>query len=202
MWTQVLRNYPTDDLALAHRGIFRAKTGNIDGAQNDFELAIKDGCNRSDIYENIGNVYNMLGNDNVSERKMFEKKAILMFEKALDLDPESGSIYFNLGISLINSDSNAAETALKNALKLMPYNEIRILRPLGESQLNGGKFSDAIASFTKAIGLGVKTEEIFYYRGLSYIGLGDVEKAKNDLKAALLINPDNNQTRSVLSQIK
>ena len=40
LWSQVLEIYPTCDLALGNRGNYRGKNGNIQGAMQDFEVAI------------------------------------------------------------------------------------------------------------------------------------------------------------------
>ena len=69
------------------------------------------------------------------------------------------------------------------------------------SQLNAGRYQDAITTLTKAIDIGVGTDNIYYHRGLSFIGAGDNTKAIADIKKALEINPNNADARKRLLEL-
>ncbi len=193
LWSQVLEYYPKEDLALANRGNHRGKTGNIEGAIADFEKAIADGCLRADVYEGLGNSYGTMSNQKPDQKEALLAKAIAMYQKALELEPQKGNIHFNLGISQLQTNPAQSVNAFKEALRMMPYKEMEILPVLGLSLLNAGKYQDAIQTITQAIEKGVETEFVYYYRGLAYYGMGDTPNAVADFNKALSINPNNQE---------
>lgn len=201
LWTQVLQYYPKEDLALANRGNNRGKTGNIPGAMEDFEIAIADGCQRADVYEGLGNSYGTMSDQQPEKKQEFVNKAISMYKKALEIDPTKGNIFYNLGIAQLQTNPAESMKAFTDALKIMPYKEGDILPVLGMSQLNAGRYQDAITTLTKAIDIGVGTDNIYYHRGLSFIGAGDNTKAIADIKKALEINPNNADARKRLLEL-
>ncbi len=191
LWTQTLLYYPKDDLALANRGNHRGKKGNIKGAMTDFEVALTDGCNRADVYEGLGNSYGTLSDQKPDKKQELVSKAITMYKKALEIDPAKGNIHYNLGVAQIQTNPSASVTAFTQALTLMPYREREILPVLGLSQLNSGKYTEAVQTLTKAINTGLNTDGVYYHRGLAYLGINDKEKALTDFNQALMINPNN-----------
>ncbi|MBK9735385.1 MAG: tetratricopeptide repeat protein [Saprospiraceae bacterium] len=201
LWTQVLEFNPTEDLALANRGNHRGKTGNIDGAMLDFEKAISDGCLRADVYEGLGNSYGTISEKQGDKKESYVAKAIAMYKKALELEPGRGNVHFNLGIAQLQTNPAASVIAFTEALRLMPYKEADILPVLGLSQLNSGNYADAIKTLSKAIDSGIKTDAIFYYRGLANLGMGNKKDATLDFNQALTLNPNNEDVKSRLSQL-
>jgi len=201
LWTQVLQYYPKEDLALANRGNYRGKTGNIDGAMSDFEIAIADGCQRSDVYEGLGNSYGTLSEQQSDKKNEYTLKAIEMYKKALSIEPSKGNIYYNLGIAQLQTNPAASEVAFNESLKLMPYKESDILPLLGMSQLNAGKYISAVETLTKSINLGNNSDLVYYHRGLANLGAGNIENARSDFKYALALNPKNENARSRLNNL-
>ncbi len=201
LWTQVLQYYPTEDLALANRGNNRGKTGNISGAMEDFEKAIADGCQRADVYEGLGNSYGTMSEQQPEKKQELVAKAITMYQKALEIDSTKGNIHYNLGIAQLQTNPLASIKAFTDALKFMPYKEAEILPVLGMSQLNSGKYQDAITTLTKAIEIGAGTDNTYYHRGLSYFGTGDKANATADFNKALDINPQNQQVRAKMGEL-
>ncbi|MGB4958907.1 MAG: tetratricopeptide repeat protein, partial [Saprospiraceae bacterium] len=199
LWTQALQYYPNEDLILANRGNHRGKTGNIKGAMSDFEVAIADGCDRADVYEGLGNSYGTMSEQQPENKNEYIGKAISMFNKALELDPENGQVRYNLGVAQLQTNPAASEIAFKEALKRMPYKEANILPVLGLSQLNSGNYLEAIKTLTKVIESGKATDAVFYHRGLANLGVGNRESAKNDFDQALAINPGNADVKARLA---
>lgn len=199
LWTQVLQYFPKEDLALGNRGNHRGKTGDITGAMADFEKAISDGCERADVYEGLGNSYGTLSDQQPEKKQELVNKAISMYTKALEINPNKGNIFYNLGISQIQTNPAASVTAFNNALRLMPYKEGEILPVLGMSYLNAANYKEALAALTKAIDGGVVTDNVYYHRGLAHLGVGDRAKATTDFKKALEINPSNQDVKSKMA---
>jgi tetratricopeptide (TPR) repeat protein len=52
-----------------------------------------------------------------------------------------------------------------------------------------GRDEEAVADYTKAIGLGENTSLAFYYRGCAYERLGEYEPAISDFTEAIKIDP-------------
>ena len=199
LWTQALQYYPSEDLILANRGNHRGKTGNISGAMTDFEAAIADGCNRADVYEGLGNSYGTMSEQQPANKNEYIAKAISMFNKALELEPNNGQVRYNLGVAQLQTNPSESVAAFSEALKLMPYKEANILPVLGLSQLNSGKYQEAILTLTKVISSGNASDAVFYHRGLANLGVGNRESAKNDFEQALAINPTNEDAKARLA---
>ena len=199
LWTQALQYYPAEDLILANRGNHRGKTGNINGAMTDFEAAIADGCTRADVYEGLGNSYGTMSEQQPDKKNEYITKAIAMFNKALELEPNNGQVRYNLGVAQLQTNPGASVEAFSEALRLMPYKEANILPVLGLSQLNSGNYQEAIITLTKVISSGNATDAVFYHRGLANLGIGNRDVAKNDFDQALAINPANVDVKARLA---
>lgn len=61
---------------------------------------------------------------------------------------------------------------------------------LGRSLHQEKKLQQALDAFERALSLDETLEDAYLYRGLTYIGLGEGQKAVNDLYYALRLNPD------------
>jgi tetratricopeptide (TPR) repeat protein len=202
LWTQVLQYHPKEDLALANRGNHRGKTGNIQGAIQDFELAIADGCNRQDVFEGLGNGYGTLSTQNPSQKQELEVKAKAMFTKALELDPTNANVYYNLGVSQVQSDPKSAMTSLLKALELAPQKDKEVLPLITMCQINSAQYDAALITANKCLALGLNSAEMFYFRGLAYMGLGKFSLAKEDLRQAISIDPNHADAPNKLKQIE
>ncbi len=201
LWTQVLSLYPTDDVALANRGNYRGKTGNIEGAMADFELAIADGCRRADVYEGLGNCYGTMSEQQPAQKLALVQKAIEAYQKGLEIEPNRGNIHFNLGVAQLTGNPAASAQSYKKALEMMPYKEKEILPPLGLALLNSAQYQEAVLTLTKAIDLNGASEGMLYQRGLAYIGLAKPVEARKDLTAVLALNPANPEVPSRLQYL-
>ncbi len=201
LWTQVLEYYPTEDLALANRGNFRGKQGDIEAAIKDFEKATSDGCTRADVYEGLGNSYGVLSERNPENAAELVGKAIKMYEQALNLEPGKGNIHFNLGVAQMQTNPTASVKAFNKALELMPYKASEILPPLGLSLLNSGQYGEAVSLLTDAFSKGIQTEAMFYHRGLANLGIGKNDDAIADFKQALVLNPNYKEAKDRLAMM-
>jgi tetratricopeptide (TPR) repeat protein len=199
LWTQVLQYYPKEDLALANRGNYRGKTGNIQGAMADFETAIADGCHRADVYEGLGNSYGTMSEQLPDKKQAYVSKAIEMYQNALAIEPTKGNIQYNLGVAQMQTNPAASEIAFTEALRLMPYKEKDILPVLGLSQVNAGKYNEAIRTLSRVIDSGQGTDILYYHRGLANLGAGNKDAARADFTQSLKINPQNQEVRQRLA---
>lgn len=201
LWTQTLSVYPTEDLALANRGNYRGKTGNIEGAMADFQQAVADGCRRADVYEGLGNCYGTMSEQQPTQKQALVQKAIETYQKGLEIEPNRGNIHFNLGVAQLTINPAASAQSYKKALEIMPYKEKEILPPLGMALLNSAQYQEAVNVLTKAIALNGPNENTLYQRGLAYIGLSMPKEARNDLNAVLAIQPAHPEVPSRLQYL-
>lgn len=198
LWTQVISHYPKSDVALANRGNYRGKIGNIQGAMADFEAAIADGCDRADVYEGLGNCYGTLSMQATDEREANVLQSIKMYQKALEIDSTKGNIYINLAITQLGFDPESALASFQKALHAMPHKEAQILPGFGVALINTGKYQEAINVLTKAIQLSGATEELLYNRAIAHINIKNNDAAKSDLQQVLNINPNHQNAREKL----
>jgi tetratricopeptide (TPR) repeat protein len=202
LWSQVLKYHPKEDLALANRGNYRGKTGNIDGAVQDFELAISDGCNRADVYEGLGIAYGTLSGRKPGRKDEYVAKAKNSFLKAIEIDSTNSNYYYNFGVSQISVDIDTALALLSKALNMAKHKEKQILPLITMCQINSGKYDQALTSANRCLALGLNSAEMFYFRGLAYMGLGKFSMASQDLKQALVIDPKHPDAGQKLRQIQ
>lgn len=199
LWTQVLQYYPKEDLALANRGNFRGKTGNINGAMSDFEVAIADGCERADVYEGLGNSYGTLSTQNAVQKEAYIAKAIEMYQKALKIDSTKGNIHYNMGITQLSTNALSSVKSFEMALRYMSHRKAEILPVYGIALLNSAKYSEAIKIISQAMTVATPTDAMYYHRGLAHLGNGNSVAAKSDFQEAIKINPNNQEARNRLN---
>ncbi|MFP4099450.1 tetratricopeptide repeat protein [Coleofasciculus sp.] len=120
--------------------------------------------------------------------------AIVCWEKALDIAPDSYSAWYARGLTL--SELGRFEEAIAsydNALQFKPdkdeawYNR-------GIALFNLGQLEEAIASYDKALQFKPDDSEAWYNRGIALDELGQLEEAIASFDKALQIKPDDYQT--------
>jgi tetratricopeptide (TPR) repeat protein len=196
LWTQALSIYPESDLALANRGNYLGKSGRIEDALEDLGKAALNGSTRWDVYEGLGNCYGSLGNAEgieLSSRNELLDESMLMFKRALELNPEKGNIWFNLGITQMHlKKSSESIISFQKALTLMPNKEDVIRSALGFVLIMDGQHEAAIREYDIVIDkFNLKTDQNYTHRGIAKKRLGDIEGGRQDLMTALSINPNN-----------
>ncbi|MCH2021293.1 MAG: tetratricopeptide repeat protein [Saprospiraceae bacterium] len=129
----------------------------INMAFEDFTMAAQLGSKRPDVYEGIGNTYGMKGHNFQSQGQKekaydFFQKAIENYNKALTLNPQKGSAYFNRAVtySILRNHTKAIED-YTNAMKYAPEQSPSALVNRGISYKQIGQKNKAIADFQKAL---------------------------------------------------
>lgn len=116
------------------------------------------------------------------------QEALKQYNKAIELDPNYGSAYYNRGLTL--SDLENYKDAIRDftkAIKLNPHDhEAYYNRALCHRNLKG--FQIAINDLTKALSM---SEEYDYYadRGSTYYLINEYHKAVEDYTSAIALNP-------------
>lgn len=201
LWSQVLEIYPTCDLALGNRGNYRGKNGNIQGAMQDFEVAISDGCDEGNVYEGLGNCYGSLAMQQPSNKDELVQKSIMMYQKAIEIDSTKVNVYINLGITQVQTNSKDAIITLEKALAKAPFKEAYILPAYGAALINVGQNEKAIQVLSQTIQKHGSRVDVLYNRALAYTNIGNIIAAKADLNAVLAINPNHEGAKAKLSEL-
>jgi len=126
LWGTVIKHYPSQEQPHSIRGNYFGKMASraqamgdaklqqayIAKAAADFETAIKLQSTRADVYEGMGNIHGMRGENDM---------ALKMYNKAIELNPKKATVYINRGIvySLLG-DQNASLRDMDKAVQLEP----------------------------------------------------------------------------------
>jgi tetratricopeptide (TPR) repeat protein len=128
------------------------------------------------------------------------EKALELFKKALDLDPEMTEAYNNLGLTYteMNQEEQATE-AFKKAISLSPelaaaYNN------LGYVFYRLGSYHEAIEMYNEAIGRSKDNSSAYTNLGNAFYKLEKIEEAMDAWKKALSIDPANEKARRNLKR--
>jgi len=149
-------------------------------AEKAFSKAIELNPRLAMAYNNRGNAYSNLGND---------QQAIRDYNKAIELNPQLAMAYNNRGNAYFKLDNyQQAIKDFNKAIELDPqlamaYNN------RGNAYVKLGNFHQAIEDFNKAIELDPQYAEPYYNRGRTYNKLGNYQQAIKDCNKAIELNP-------------
>ena len=205
LWTKAIELYPAQETPRSIRGIFyskRAKKTNDlkekkiyqDKAITDFEIAIKAGTQRADVYEGAGCIYGDRG-DYIN--------ALLYLNKAIQMKPTKGSAYFNRALTLSNLNRN--EEAINDyslALRYAPENALETKTNRYMLLLGTGRFKEAIHDLDYLISVDNTNIIFLYNRALAKQQLGDKDGALADYKKVLDLQPDDQLSKEQLQKLK
>jgi len=205
LWTKAIELYPAQETPRSIRGIFYSKrakkTSNLsekeiyeDKALKDFEIAIKAGTPRADVFEGAGCIYGNRGDYN---------NALLCLNKAIQMKPTKGSAYFNRAFTLSNLNRN--KEAIKDynqALRYAPENTFETISNRYMLFLRTGEFKEAIQDLDYLISVDKKNFILYYNRALAKQQLGDREGAVSDYKKVLELQPDDQLSKDQLQKLQ
>jgi tetratricopeptide (TPR) repeat protein len=182
LWSQVVRLHPRSDAAWTSRGSARGEAGDIQGALADFRTAVALGSRRGDLYDGLGNVYGALGGPD---------SALIMFDRALELDPSLARTYYNRAIAKLRvGRAREAIPDLDRAGQMSLPLAATLHFPRANAYMQIGMYREAAAEFSLAIDAGQLLTDAHCNRGLCRLALGDRAGAAADFREALRIDPD------------
>jgi len=173
--------------ALSHyiMGVMHEDLGDVDGAIQEYQKALKADQQTSVIHLNLASSF---------IKKNEIPRAIEELKAAIRLDPEA--IEPHAILALLYSSQNKLdlatgeyEIALKNASKLQPKN-IDIYKGLGRVYLQQKKFKDAENVYRLIIDLSADDAQAHFYLGSIYNELKKNDLAEKEIKRALELKPD------------
>jgi superkiller protein 3 len=163
------------------RGEQAADTGNAALAISQFQEAVKFNFENAAAHAGLGEVF-----DAIDDRA----RAIVNFEKALEIDPELVEIYYPLGVLHFEGNEFAkAEAYFKSALPTRDAADAEIQNYMGLTAARQGRDEDAILFFQKAIELKSDYAEAYFNLGEALDRLNRFDDAIAAYRKALEINP-------------
>jgi tetratricopeptide (TPR) repeat protein len=205
LWTNVINKYPHEELPRRSRGKYysrksvqaksmKEKKVFEDKALVDFTQAIKAKTRNADVYIGTGIIHASKGD---------LKNALLFLNAAVSIDPKKGSAYYNR--ALIYDQLNNKEESIRDynmALIYKPELALQILNNRSNLFLETGRFKEAIYDFDYLIS--IDSNKYYYYsnRGIAKQQINDIPGAISDLKKALLLNPDDTISKTILQKLQ
>ena len=185
--------YPgTQPNAWSNLGILAARAGDLDGAIELFERALKIDPDHAIALENLGSAY---------RQKKHWPAAEQALKRALTLIPEDAEANYSLGMVYAQQNDTArAAEYLERALKARP-DYPAALNNLGIVYLRRGRRAEAIDSFKHAIQVAPDYDQSYLNLARLYAIEGDRQKARDVLEELLKKHPDHAQALAELSQL-
>ncbi len=176
------------------RGRCRAAQGHDEAAMKDFDSAIEENTKASDAYYERGKLYVRQGK---------QKRAEKDFNRAIEYSWKHAGAHVELG------KFRLAEKDYDEALKLFTKAE-RLSYGQGGEQLfwrgNTYKalkdYARAVEDYSAAIGRKFDTPQLRYNRAAAYYELGELEKARADLRLAVKGDEKNKQYAWALGRVE
>jgi len=127
-------------------------------------------------------------------KKQYDE-AIKALKKAIEIDPKMSVVYGWLGRFLMDQNAyTEAVGAYKKGIAAEP-SEPTLHTNLAIAYYRMGRYDDAIATVNRAIELQKEAASSIGIRSLIYRHKGDIDKAFNDAKVALTLNPSDGYAR-------
>ena len=147
-------------------------------------------------------LYNLLGLILAEQKK--DDQAMKCYEKGIDIDPNYGMIYNNIGLLFYKKKTadniKKAERFYKKAISL----DKRIPEPhnnLGNLYDYLDKIRDAIDCYKRAIYINPKFSYAHHNLGSAYVAIGKFNEAKKHFRESIKLNPSFTVTHRLLSRI-
>lgn len=170
--------FAQQDTARAHfnRGVALQQKGDLEGARQAYEQALKIAPNRVDARANLGLVSLNLGRN---------EKAIEHFRLALTLQPDLPSVRMFLGLAHFRANQiEAAQRELTMVLQAQPGHP-QALHLLGLCLLKLDRIEDGIHALEAALQANPNNADAAYTLATAYVGSGEIEKAEALLEGPL-----------------
>ncbi|MBF0194732.1 MAG: tetratricopeptide repeat protein [Magnetococcales bacterium] len=128
--------------------------------------------------------------------------AVEQFQKAINIDNSSATLYYNLGVALYSLGRvEEVATAQKKAISIKPdYAEA--YSSLGNALKELGEFDEAVLCLQKALSIKPDYADAYYNLGNSLKEQGKLDKAIANLKKAITIQPDYIKAYNKIGNIK
>jgi Flp pilus assembly protein TadD len=185
----------TDDNYFAHGGLGAAmlSRGDDAGAESEFRAALRIRPNLADVQNDLGSL--LAGRGRVDE-------ALQHFRQAVELDARFAEARHNLGMALWQRGRPADAIAEFTASLRINPDLPRTHNDLGRVLATSGRVADAIPHFLEAVRLAPDAIEMRYNAALALSSAGRIDEARQQLNAALALDPRHAASLELLNKIK
>jgi tetratricopeptide (TPR) repeat protein len=206
LWSDVVNKSPAKARPHNNVGVAYTEKGLIEKAVLEIKEALRLKPDFINAHISLGNAYMKIG---------LTDMAILQYKEALRLKPDYGEVYVNLGNAYIKKGmTEQAIDEYKKGISLKPeYVPAHV--NLASAYGLKGLTEDAILEYKSALKLESDNPDIYYNLGLSYEQLAKgyelramsyeqkdfINKAINEYKKTLMLNPDDLQARERLTSL-
>jgi len=183
-----------EDYADAHNnlGVTYRKKGMLREAFLEYQKTLQLDPNYADTHNNLGVLYTKLGKIDL---------AVEEFKLAIKNKPVYPEAHNNLGLLYVHTgDLDLAIDEFKNAILEEPdYFQAR--NNLGAAYLKKEVYHKAIKVFHEAIKYNNRSAKTYYHLSVAYYNTKQFDKALETAKKALAINPNHQETLSLINTI-
>lgn len=180
-FTRITEVYPNDNRAYSTLGRYLGVKGQFDEAIKALETAIRLGNTDVTTYENLGTAYGFKGQT---------QKAVETFTKAIE-HGAGATAYVNRAVGYLTTEPAKAIADYEKAIALDPQQAPQIRMSLGTVYINTNQPQKAIELYNIIIDQdGNKAAANYYNRSIAKLQLNDQQGAIQDLKQALVVDPN------------
>jgi tetratricopeptide (TPR) repeat protein len=129
---------------------------------------------------------------------------VAMSQSEIDLGVDDGFTYFNLGSSLVTLGRyEEAAAAFDEALQReLPWRMLWYQYGPFEAYFRVGRYDDVIRLVNDTLATTRGIEEMYYYLGLVYEQLGDLQRSEGNLEAAIWRNANYTAAVEMLARLR
>jgi len=143
----------------------------------------------------LGNARLEVANENIKEGRVYIEKALAKKENYTE------AVFFLSQLEAREGNTREAIKRTEQTLLLAP-NEITVLFQLGLLKYNDRDYKGAVEALARAVELAPNYSNAKYFLGLSYEKTGEDESAVKQFEELSVLNPDNEEVKNVLSNLK
>jgi len=144
--------------------------------------------------------YNNYGRSLADEGKLDE--AMKYYRRAIELSPRYADAYLNLGGALTEKGQIVeAAKMTEEAIRLNPLDGVAF-NNYGAILMNHEQFKDAVPYFEQALDLNFRQAGVYHNLGMAFAKTGEPYKAIENIEAALRLNPNLEEAKKHLAEIK
>lgn len=194
LWSNAYQVYPKDSSIMESMADEYGRQSQFDKVFEFGEKALSANTNSYHTYEILANVYALKGDIN---------RSLKMYDKAISLDSTVGNVYYNRGVTLVESNPAKAIEDYNKSMSLPSHDKLYKIRgSRAYAYLKLKMFKEAVEDYTYVIE-NIDTNPSTYYtdRSIAKFNLQDKAGAIADLQKAVSLDPSNQVAQENLKLI-
>lgn len=199
LWSDVIRKAPGNYRAYNNLGIEWMQHGDLKAAVANYDESIRLKTNYSVAISNKGILMEKMGNND---------EGIMLFRKALAIDPNLTAVRINLSTALrtkadeLSASKNYSEAIViyEESLRVFP-NSVKTHVNLGVAYIHAGRNDAAVKQFRSAVAIDPVSVEAITNLGIALYYQGKTADALQQLDKALRLNPNSEEIKNNIALI-